>query len=77
MAKDIGCYLPRVDRWSDFGRKVLAPAPDVTAELDTSTIRRIESLIGAKFNHPHILAQALVSNPSTQANRHLLSRQSA
>ncbi|KAF8332689.1 uncharacterized protein EI90DRAFT_3145368 [Cantharellus anzutake] len=59
VAKDIGCYLPRVDRWSDFGRKVLAPAPDTTIELPANTIERIESLVGAKYRHPHILAQAL------------------
>jgi endoribonuclease Dicer len=60
IAKDLGCYLPRVDRWSDFGRKALAPSPESTAELSEESVAAIEKILGWKIKRPHILAQALV-----------------
>jgi endoribonuclease Dicer len=61
VSKDLGCYLPRVDRWSDFGRKVLAPPAEFTAELTQQTLDRLEEITGSKITKPHIMAQALVS----------------
>lgn len=61
ISKDLGCYLPRVDRWSDFGRKVLAPPPEFTAELTLDDIKKVEEITGATITKPHIMAQALVS----------------
>ncbi|KAF8322084.1 hypothetical protein DL93DRAFT_2051002 [Clavulina sp. PMI_390] len=59
ISKDLGCYLPRVDRWSDFGRKVLAPPPEWTAELSAESITAIEMITGYSITKPHIIAQAL------------------
>jgi hypothetical protein len=61
ISKDLGCYLPRVDRWSDFGRKVLAPPPEWTAELSHESLLEMEELVGCTISKPHIMAQALVS----------------
>lgn len=60
ISKDLGCYLPRVDRWSDFGRKVLAPPPEWTAELSPEALSEIEEILGCPITKPHIMAQALV-----------------
>ncbi|KAH9482923.1 Dicer-like protein 1 [Psilocybe cubensis] len=51
--------LSNIDRWSDFGRKVLTPPPNVIAKLPPSSIAAIEQIIGHKFNRPHLLAQAM------------------
>ncbi|KAF8974226.1 hypothetical protein BDZ97DRAFT_3979 [Flammula alnicola] len=51
--------LSNVDRWSDFGRKVLTPPPNVTAKLKSGSIAAIEKIIGHKFNRPHLLGQAM------------------
>ncbi|KAI5124869.1 hypothetical protein M0805_007301 [Coniferiporia weirii] len=59
VTKALNVPVPHVDRWSDFGRKALAPPPEVTARLKTGSIEAVESIIGHKFNHPHLLAQAL------------------
>ena len=53
--------LSHIDRWSDFGRKVLTPPPNFTAKLRPGSIVAIERIIGHKFNRPHLLAQAMVS----------------
>ena len=60
ISKSIGCYLPKVDRWSDFGRKALSPPPESTADLPQSSLLAVEKIVGWKFKRPHILAQALV-----------------
>lgn len=60
ISKDLGCYLPRVDRWSDFGRKVLAPPPEFTAELTPDDVEKVEEITGTIIKKPHIIAQALV-----------------
>jgi len=52
--------LSHIDRWSDFGRKVLTPPPNFTAKLRPGSIAAIEQIIGHKFNRPHLLAQAMV-----------------
>ena len=61
VTKALNVPVPHIDRWSDFGRKALAPPPEVTAKLPTGSIQAVESIIGHKFDHPHLLAQALVS----------------
>ncbi|KAJ7667934.1 hypothetical protein DFH06DRAFT_1183971 [Mycena polygramma] len=45
-AKAMNIPFPNVERWSDFGRKLLIPPPT-------------EGIIEHNFKHPHILAQAL------------------
>jgi len=60
-SKALCIAVPRVDRWSDFGKKALAPPPDVTAKLQPGAIRSIEGIVGHTFQRPHLLAQALVS----------------
>ncbi|KAL5527188.1 hypothetical protein ACEPAG_5979 [Sanghuangporus baumii] len=59
VTKALNIPVPHIDRWSDFGRKALAPPPEVTAKLPTGSIQAVEAIIGHKFNHPHLLAQAL------------------
>lgn len=51
--------LSNIDRWSDFGRKVLTPPPNNTAKLKAGSIAAIEEIIGHKFNRPHLLGQAM------------------
>ncbi|KAF8192503.1 ribonuclease III domain-containing protein [Pholiota molesta] len=51
--------LSNIDRWSDFGRKVLTPPPNATAKLKPGSIAAIEKIIGHKFNRPHLLGQAM------------------
>jgi len=43
--------------------KAKAPPPHVTVALKDDVLETIETIIGAKFRRPHILAQALVSIP--------------
>ncbi|KAI0069087.1 ribonuclease III [Artomyces pyxidatus] len=58
-SKALNIAVPSVDRWSDFGRKALAPPPDVTAQLKPGTVEAVEAILGRKFQRPHLLAQAL------------------
>ncbi|KAF8913820.1 hypothetical protein CPB84DRAFT_1832684 [Gymnopilus junonius] len=51
--------LSNIDRWSDFGRKVLTPPPNISAKLSPGAIAAIEKIIGHKFNRPHLLSQAM------------------
>jgi endoribonuclease Dicer len=60
VTKALNIPIPNIDRWSDFGRKVLAPPPNITAKLRPGSIEAVEAIIGHKFNRPHLLAQALV-----------------
>lgn len=64
VTKALNIPVPFIDRWSDFGRKALAPPPEATAKLRPGSIQQVEEIIGHRFNHPHLLAQALVSNLS-------------
>ena len=59
--KALNVPVPHIDRWSDFGRKMLAPPPEVTASVRPGTIKAVVKIIGHEFQHPHLLAQALVS----------------
>lgn len=61
VTKAINIPVPHVDRWTDFGRKALAPPPEATAKLKPGSIEAVEAIVGHKFEHPHLLAQALVS----------------
>ncbi|KAH9077365.1 hypothetical protein EDB83DRAFT_2349688 [Lactarius deliciosus] len=58
-SKALRIAVPSIDQWSDFGRKALAPPPDVTTRLRPGTVEAIEEIMGHKFNRPHLLAQAL------------------
>ena len=60
VTKALTIPLSNVDRWSDFGRKVLTPSPDATVKLPAGSISAIEDKIGHKFNRPHLLGQAMV-----------------
>ena len=60
VTKALNIPVPHIDRWSDFGRKALAPPPEVTAKVKEESMHAVERIIGHKFNHPHLLAQALV-----------------
>ena len=60
--KALSIPMPNVNRWSDFGRKALAPPPKVTAKLREGSLQAVEAIIGHKFSRPHLLAQALVSS---------------
>lgn len=60
VTKALNIPVPHIDRWSDFGKKALAPSPEVTAKMRDGSIEAVEKIIGHKFNHPHLLAQALV-----------------
>lgn len=53
--------LPFIESWEDFFLKAKAPPPDITAPLASGVLETVETIVGAKFHHPHILAQALVS----------------
>lgn len=53
--------LSNIDRWSDFGRKVLTPPPNSIAKLRPGSVEAIENIIGHNFNRPHLLSQAMVS----------------
>ncbi|KAJ6509901.1 hypothetical protein C8R47DRAFT_1034846 [Mycena vitilis] len=59
-AKAMNIPLPNVEKWSDFGRKLLIPPPTVSAKLEPSALRAVQGIIKHEFKHPHILAQALV-----------------
>ena len=60
VTKALQIPVLNVEQWSDFGRKVLAPPPKITEKLNPKSVEAIESLIGHKIAHPHLLAQALV-----------------
>ncbi|KAH8830845.1 hypothetical protein DL96DRAFT_1668523 [Flagelloscypha sp. PMI_526] len=50
--KALNIPVPNVDRWSDFGRKVLAPPPNLTAKLKPGTIEAVERIVGRTYKHP-------------------------
>lgn len=62
VTKALSVPIANVDRWSDFGRKVLTPPPDFITKLRPGSIAAIETIIGHKFIRPHLLAQAMVKN---------------
>jgi endoribonuclease Dicer len=62
VTKALNIPVPLIDRWADFGRKALAPPPEATAKLKQGSVQAVEGIIGHQFNHPHLLAQALVSD---------------
>ncbi|KAF8165429.1 hypothetical protein B0H34DRAFT_689150 [Crassisporium funariophilum] len=59
VTKALTIPVSNIDRWSDFGRKVLTPLPNITAKLRQGSIAAIEKIIGHKFNIPHLLGQAM------------------
>lgn len=62
VTKALKIPVPHMNRWSDFGRKALAPSAEVTAKLRDGSVEAVEAIIGHKIKRPHLLAQALVSN---------------
>lgn len=70
VTKAMTLPLSHIDRWSDFGRKVLTPPPNFTAKLRAGSIAAIEQIIGHKFNRPHLLAQAMVYREIMEASFH-------
>ncbi|KAF9569018.1 ribonuclease III [Agrocybe pediades] len=58
-AKAFTLPLSNIERWADFGRKVLTPPPNVIARLPQQSVTAIEEIIGHKFNRPHLLGQAM------------------
>ncbi|EPQ59279.1 hypothetical protein GLOTRDRAFT_136195 [Gloeophyllum trabeum ATCC 11539] len=59
VTKALNIPVPRIDRWSDFGRKALAVAPEAVSKLGKGSIEAVERIIGHKFQRPQFLAQAL------------------
>jgi endoribonuclease Dicer len=59
-AKAMNIPFPNVEKWSDFGRKLLIPPPTISAKLKPGALQEVETIIKHKFKHPYILAQALV-----------------
>ncbi|KIJ70179.1 hypothetical protein HYDPIDRAFT_78543 [Hydnomerulius pinastri MD-312] len=58
-AKALQVPIPHAQQWRDFQRKALAPPSNVTAPLRQGTTEAVEAIVGHKFRHPHLLAQAL------------------
>jgi hypothetical protein len=63
VVKSLHIPLPFIESWEDFALKAKAPPPHVTVALKDDVLETIETIAGAKFRRPHILAQALVSIP--------------
>ncbi|PVF99771.1 hypothetical protein CPB86DRAFT_756304 [Serendipita vermifera] len=59
VVKSLHIPLPFIESWEDFSLKAKAPPPDLTIALDDHILESVESTIGARFERPHILAQAL------------------
>ncbi|KAH7887826.1 hypothetical protein F5I97DRAFT_1952052 [Phlebopus sp. FC_14] len=58
-AKALQLPIPRAEEWRDFRRNVLVPPSNITAPLREGAREAVEEIIGHKFHHPHLLAQAL------------------
>ncbi|KIK99243.1 hypothetical protein PAXRUDRAFT_30619 [Paxillus rubicundulus Ve08.2h10] len=58
-AKALQVPIPLAQQWHDFRRKALAPPSAVTRPLRQGTTEAVEAIIGHRFDHPHLLAQAL------------------
>ncbi|KAJ7276292.1 hypothetical protein B0H12DRAFT_1227452 [Mycena haematopus] len=58
-AKAMNIPLPNIEKWSDFGHKLLIPPPTISAKLKPGALQAVETIINHKFKYPHILAQAL------------------
>lgn len=60
VVKSLHIPLPFIESWEDFSLKAKAPPPDITIALEDNVLETMETIVGAKFHRPHILAQALV-----------------
>ncbi|KAF9226467.1 hypothetical protein BS17DRAFT_775670 [Gyrodon lividus] len=58
-AKALQVPIPLTQQWHDFRRKALVPPSIVTRPLRQGTTDAVETIIGYRFRHPHLLAQAL------------------
>ncbi|KAJ7507711.1 hypothetical protein B0H11DRAFT_1968259 [Mycena galericulata] len=58
-AKAMNIPFPNVEKWSDFGYKLLIPPPIISAKLKPGALQAVEAIVKHKFKHPHLLAQAL------------------
>ncbi|KAJ7499006.1 hypothetical protein FB451DRAFT_1203918 [Mycena latifolia] len=68
-AKVMNMPFPNVEKWSDFGRKLLLPPSTITAKLKPGALQAIERITNQKFKHPHILSQALTHASVSAAER--------
>lgn len=59
-AKAMNIPFRNIEKWPDFGRKLLIPPATISAKLKPGALQAVETIIRHKFKHPHILAQALV-----------------
>jgi endoribonuclease Dicer len=71
VVKSLHLPLPFIESWEDFSLKAKVPPADITLTLDDNVLETVEVIVGARFQRPHILAQALVSimqrtNPLTE-----------
>jgi len=60
VVKSLHIPLPFIESWEDFSLKAKVPPPDITLALDDNELEMVEIIVGARFRHPHLLAQALV-----------------
>jgi len=69
VVKSLHLPLPFIECWEDFSLKARVPPADITLALDDNVLETVEVIVGARFQRPHILAQALVC--AAQRHRHL------
>ncbi|KAF7331986.1 hypothetical protein MKEN_00078900 [Mycena kentingensis (nom. inval.)] len=68
-AKGLRLPLSRVERWSDLRADLLVPPPKISAALKPGALAAIETIIGCKFTHQHLLAQALTHSSLSRFDR--------
>ncbi|KAK7061646.1 hypothetical protein R3P38DRAFT_2494335 [Favolaschia claudopus] len=54
--------------WSDFSDRLLIPPSTISAKLKNGALEAVEVIIHHKFEHPHILSQALACSCPTHAS---------
>ena len=59
-AKALQVPIPLTQQWQDFRRKAAAIPSTPGRPLRQGTTEAVEAIIGHRFRHPHLLAQALV-----------------
>lgn len=60
-AKALQVPIPLIRQWQDFRRKTFAIPSTPSRPLRQGTAEAVEAIIGHRFRHPHLLAQALVN----------------
>lgn len=61
VTKALKIPLPAIEEWSDFARKAEPPSAPVSSQIQSSTIKAIEAMIGSHFKKPQLLVHVLVS----------------